>query len=162
MDSEETVGRLLAVDLGLLTGLALYGGDGRLCWYRSHNLGNTARLKRAVPSLLRGDGAPPTHLVLEGSGQLAEIWARAAEKRGLEVRLISAETWRRRLLYQRQQRSGKEAKRNADDLARRVIRWSDAPAPTSLRHDAAEAILAGLWGVLELGWLAELPGELGG
>ena len=157
MDAGETPGQLLAVDLGLRTGLALFGGDGRLCWYRSQNLGNTARLRRAVPSLLRGDGAPPTHLLLEGSGQLAELWGRAAEKRGIEVRVISAETWRERLLYQRQQRSGKEAKRNADDLARRVIQWSGAPAPTSLRHDAAEAILAGLWGVLELGWLAELP-----
>ena len=29
--------------------------------------------------------------------------------------------------------------------------------PTSLRHDAAEAILVGLWGVLSAGWLRALP-----
>ncbi len=154
--------RLLAVDLGLRTGLALFGGDGRLIWYRSHNLGTVARLKRAVPSVLRLDdaGAPPDQLVLEGPKNLADAWTRVAEKRGVPVRLIGAEAWRPALLHSRQQRSGKDAKRHADDLARRVIRWSGAAGPTSLRHDAAEAILVGLWGVLQLGWLEKLPGEL--
>ena len=154
--------RLLAVDLGLRTGLALFGGDGRLIWYRSHNLGTVARLKRAVPSLLRLDdaGAPPDQLVLEGPRNLADVWTRVAEKRGIPARVIGAETWRPVLLHSRQQRSGKDAKRSADDLARRVIRWSGAPGPTSLRHDAAEAILVGLWGVLQMGWLEALPGEL--
>ena len=46
------VSSLLAVDLGLKTGLALYGEDGKLRWYRSKNFGTTARLKRAVYSLL--------------------------------------------------------------------------------------------------------------
>ena len=50
-----------------------------------------------------------------------------------------------------------EAKRWADAGARRVIEWSGAPRPTSLRHDAAEAILVGLHAVLELGWLARSP-----
>jgi hypothetical protein len=48
----------------------------------------------------------------------------------------------------------------AADLARRVIAWSNATRPTSLRHDAADAILIGLWSVLELGWLETLPDEL--
>ena len=42
-------------------------------------------------------------------------------------------------------------------MARAVITWSDLPAPTSLRHDAAEAILIGLYGVLEQGWLEDVP-----
>ncbi len=146
------------------TGLALYGGDGRLLRYRSNNLGSTTRLRRAVPSLLRvgDDGAAPDHLVLEGPKNLADLWTRVAHRWGIEVSVINAETWREQLLYRRQQRSGKDAKRNADELARRVIRWSGAPNPTSLRHDAAEAILVGLWGVLELGWLGELPHQLRG
>ena len=52
------------------------------------------------------------------------------------------------------------AKRSAQALARRIIAWADAPRPTSLRHDAAEAIGAGLWGVLAAGWLARLPDAL--
>jgi hypothetical protein len=73
------------------------------------------------------------------------------------VRQISAETWRRLLLYAREQRSGAQAKEHATALARRIILWSEARHPTSLRDDAAEAILIGLWGALEVGWLTEFP-----
>jgi len=58
----------------------------------------------------------------------------------------------------------KEAKRTLRALlaARRVVEWSDAARPTSLRHDAAEAILIGLWGVIDVGWLPGVPKALGG
>jgi hypothetical protein len=144
---------LLAVDLGVRTGLALYGDDARLRWYRSQNFGNAARLRRAVPNLLEG----VSHLVVEGGGALAVAWAAEAETRALVVRWVSAESWRAAFLYPREQRSGEIAKRAADELARRVIEWSGAKRPTSLRHDAAEAILVGLWGVLDVGWLPALP-----
>jgi hypothetical protein len=147
---------LLAVDLGLRTGLALYGQTGKLLWYRSRNFGSTAHLRRGVRAFL--DELPElAWLVLEGGGNLAEIWQREAERRRLPVWQVSAEQWRPRLLLPRHQRRGSQAKRHADELARRVIEWSEAARPTSLRHDAAEAILIGLWGVLELGWLEELP-----
>jgi len=147
---------LLAVDLGLRTGLALYGRDGRLISYRSRNFGTAARLRRRVYSLL--DELPRLRrIVLEGGGPLAKIWEHEAQRREIIVRQISAETWRRRFFYPRQQRNGPQAKLNAADMARRVIEWSDAPRPTSLRHDAAEAILIGLWGVLDAGWLKRLP-----
>jgi hypothetical protein len=150
---------LLAVDVGLRVGLATYGRDGRLRRYRSHNFGALARLKRGAAAIL--DEHPPLEwLILEGGGPLAEAWERAAERRAIVVQPVTAETWRARLLYDREQRSGVQAKQHADDLARQVIAWSGAPRPTSLRHDAAEAILIGLWGVLEVGWLEALPPEL--
>ncbi len=152
---------LLAVDLGLKTGLVLYGRDGRLRWYRSRNFGSAERLRRAVHGLL-AELPELSRLVLEGGGPLADIWEREALRRGTSVMRISAEDWRRVLLYPRQQRNGPQAKRYAGRLARRVIEWSDAPRPTSLRHDAAEAILIGLWGVLAVGWLKELPEEIKG
>ncbi|HEU4561079.1 MAG TPA: hypothetical protein VFS20_24725, partial [Longimicrobium sp.] len=89
-----------------------------------------------------------------------DAWTREASRRGVATLRISAEDWRRILLYPREQRSGAQAKLTADGLARRVIEWSGAPRATSLRHDAAEAILIGLWGVLEVGWLAEIPPAL--
>jgi len=150
---------LLAVDLGLRSGLALYGPDGRLVEYHSRNFGNRARLKRAVPSVLKALG-PLAWLVLEGGGPVADIWEREATRRALQVLRVSAEDWREALLYAREQRSGAQAKDVADALARRVIDWSRAPRPTSLRHDAAEAILLGLWGVLEVGWLTHVPPEV--
>ena len=150
---------LLAVDLGLKTGLVLYGRDGRLRWYRSRNFGTTGRLRRRVQGLL-AELDDLAEVVLEGGGPLAEVWVHEAQRRGVSVRRISAEDWRRELLHPREQRNGSQAKRHAIELARRVIEWSDAPRPTSLRHDAAEAILIGLWGVLNVGWLGALPNEL--
>lgn len=150
---------LLAVDLGVRTGLAVYGADGRLLRYRSQNFGSAARLRRALPALLEAE-RDLAWLVMEGGGPLADAWTREAARRGLAMLQISAEDWRHDLLYPREQRSGPQAKSIADGLARRVIEWSRAPRPTSLRHDAAEAILIGFWGVLEVGWLAEMPHEL--
>ena len=150
---------LLAVDVGVRTGLACWGADARLRWYRSHNLGSAARLRRAIPGLL--DGVPDlTRLVLEGGGPLAEAWRTAGERRALEVQVVSAETWRAFFLLPREQRDGATAKQVADRLARRAITWGGAREPTSLTHDAAEAVLVGLWGVLAAGWAREVPGEL--
>jgi len=147
---------LLAVDLGLRAGFALYGDDGRLRWYRSQNFGAQSRMRQAAHSLLH-ELPDLQWLVLEGGGSLADLWRKAAEPSTVGVIQTSAEVWRQHLLYPRQQRSGTDAKQHADRLARAMIDWSGAPRPTSLRHDAAEAILIGLWGVLQVGWLAEIP-----
>jgi hypothetical protein len=150
---------LLAIDIGVKTGLALYGHDGRLLWYRSQNFGTAPRLRRGVRRML--DALPHlAWLVLEGGGPLADIWQREAMRRHIPVRQISAEAWRRQFLYAREQRSGAQAKERATELARRIIIWSGARRPTSLRDDAAEAILIGLWGALEVGWLAQIPAAM--
>ena len=149
---------LLAVDVGVRTGLALYGDDGRLRWYRSHNLGSIARLRRAAPAFISEYGA--TVVVAEGGGSVADVWEAACDRLGVDYIRVSAERWRAELLLARDQRTGEDAKRTASAIARRVIEWSGAPRPTSLRHDAAEAILVGLWGVVRLGWLPAIPREL--
>lgn len=159
MNDELYMGSLLAVDLGLKTGLALYGQDGRLCWYRSKNYGSAARLRRGAQSLLTG--IPDLSLlVLEGGGQLAAIWEREAGRLQIPIRQINAEKWRQKLLYPREQTTGPRAKHYAGDLARRTIIWSGMSRSLALRHDTAEAILTGLWAVLEIGWLKKLPDEL--
>ncbi len=119
---------LLAVDLGLRTGLALYGRDGRLVSYRSQNLGTRARLRRAAGSVL-GDHTDVERLVLEGGGDIADIWRKAGERTGLAVRVVDAGQWRRLLLLPREQRTGADAKSAADGLARSVIAWSGAARP---------------------------------
>jgi hypothetical protein len=156
---ENSMASLLAVDLGVRTGLALYGRDGKLRWYRSRNFGTIQRLRRGVSAVLDGI-SDIILLVIEGGGELAEIWEREATRRSVPVIKINAELWRKEFLYPREQRSGAEAKQKAGRMARRVIIWSGVRKPTSLRHDTAEAILAGLWGVMDAGWLESLPPEL--
>lgn len=81
---------LLAVDIGLRTGLALFGRDGRLVWYRSQHFANRSTLKRGVYGLF-GSIEPLDRIVLEGGGPIAEVWRREAERRGIVVRVIGAE-----------------------------------------------------------------------
>jgi hypothetical protein len=150
---------ILAVDLGLKTGIALFGDDGKLRLYRSKNFGTTTRLKRAVYGILK-EIPDLVMLVIEGGGNIAEIWENEAQKRGIAVHRITAEDWRKPLLYSREQRTGAMAKERAAHLAEAVIAWSGLKRPTAPRHDAAEAILIGLWSVLTLGWLDRLPPEI--
>ncbi len=152
-------GKLLAVDAGLRTGLAVYARNGHLLCYRSHHLGKTSTLRRAAARLI-AEFQPLSWLIVEGGGPQADVWIHLAERTGIEVRAVAAERWRAELLHARQQRNGHDAKRAAGDLARRVIAWSEAKNPTSLRHDAAEAILIGLWGLRTVGWLQAFPTEL--
>ena len=150
---------LIAVDVGVRTGLACYGDDGHLRWYRSQNYGNLARLRRALPRVLE-ETPDLARVVLEGGGPVAEAWTLEAERRGIAVQQVSAERWRALFLLPREQRSGVQAKEVAGRLARRVIEWSGARRPTSLTHDAAEAILIGWWGVLSAGWLRQVPEDI--
>lgn len=146
----------MAVDAGLRAGIAVFGSDGRLERYRSTNFGTPKRLRSGVVSVLR-DVGELARVVVEGGGPVAEPWLREAERRGIPAMPVQAGVWREILLLPRDRRSGAAAKAQADVLAREVIAWSGAPRPTSLRHDAAEAILVGLWAVHEAGWLPVLP-----
>ena len=147
---------LLAVDVGLHTGLALFDSEAQLLWYRSHHLASPTKLKRLASKLLR-ESPRPTQLFLEGSGQLAAIWQQEADKLAIHSVQIHAQQWRSQLFHDRQHRSGAQAKREAAGLARQVITQLGNKQPTSLRHDTAEAVLVGLYGLLQLGWLESWP-----
>ncbi len=152
---------LLAVDLGLRTGLAVYGRDGRLLRYRSTRFPSVGALKCALPRVM--DEAPAiAWLVCEGDQHLAAIWSKLADKRGARVLWTSAERWRTALLEPTERQDAERAKEAAGRLARRVIAQAGARRPTSLTHDVAEAILIGLWGLVEVGWIAEVPRDLRG
>ena len=148
---------LLAVDMGLRTGLAIFGPDGRLVSYRSKHFGSLSELRKGVGTILR-ESPPLGWIWLEGGGDIAEVWEKQAAHRGIDFRQVHAADWRKSLMLPRQQRSGEIAKREADGLARRVIAWSGAPKPKSdLRHDTAEAILIGIHGAIEVNLLDRVP-----
>lgn len=148
------------MDLGLRSGLAVFGRDGSLLRYRSTHFPTVGALKRALPRVL--DEAPGlSWLVCEGDRHYASLWARLAEKRGAQILWASAETWRAVMLAPGERADGVRAKASAERLARQVIALSGAKRPTSLTHDVAEAIVIGLWGALEVGWISALPAGLG-
>jgi hypothetical protein len=135
---------LLSIDLGLRCGWATFDGEGRLIAYGSRHFGNRTALRKAIPQIL--DEFPQLRcIVIEGGGDLFVPWQKEAIRRGIDVRQVMGEEWRRQILLPRQQTNGKDAKAAADGAAREVIERAGAKRPTSLRHDAAEAILVGTW-----------------
>ena len=103
--------RLLAIDLGLRTGLAVYGRDGKLVWYRSRNYGNKTRLRKAARSVIEEAGT--VHVVaIEGGGDIALPWVHEIERRDIELIQVQAESWRKDLLLSRHQRNGPQAKKH--------------------------------------------------
>lgn len=135
---------LLAVDLGMKLGLAWFGEDGRLVRARSTRFPNRATLKRALPAIWE-EMPGVTHVVLEGGGDLADLWRKSALKHGLSTETITAEEWRQEVLAPSQMRSGKQAKAVAEEMALQIARDSDVPPKTELGNDTAEAILFGDW-----------------
>ena len=145
---------LLAVDLGVKTGMALYHSDGRLLWYRSQNFGNSARLRKAIPGILNRD-EELRYLVVEGGGPLLKIWQQEAERKNIELIKTMAHEWRQEIFYSREHRKGVQAKHNSISYAKRVIAKLSSSGVTSLTDDAAEAILTGLWAMHKIGWIKD-------
>ena len=145
MDERDSAAvRLLSIDLGLRCGWAAFDETGRLLGYGSRHFGTRAALRKAVPQIL----SPYPHLlrlVVEGGGDLFVPWKKEAARRGIAVRQVMGEQWRASVLPPSARRTGEVAKAAAEELAREVIERSGAKRPTSLRHDAAEAILVGVW-----------------
>lgn len=125
--------------------------------YHAQHYGNRDQLKRAVWGIMSGGDAPLEVLIMEGDRGLGALFAKLGHKWGVEVVFTDAHVWRPSLMDPKRRRSGEDAKAYADRLARAVITASGAPEPTALRHDAAEAILVGLWGVLARDWLDATP-----
>jgi len=143
---------MLSVDLGVKTGLALYSSEPRLIWYRSQNYGNKSRLKSDIYNILNHNPGI-RHLIVEGGGDLAKLWLSEANKRNITCRQIYAEDWRKDLFNQYQVKDGLKAKQSALKAVNDIIRKMHGPKPTSMVHDAAEAILIGYWGIGKLGWV---------
>lgn len=137
----------------------MFAADGRLVSVTSRNLGRRGRVGAWATALRRELGRVDA-LVLEGDRSLVPAWRRTFEPRGTEVVLVEAERWRQALLHPRERRDARAAKSAARELAAvAVAQLSDLPA-SQLRHDAAEAVLIGLWGLKELGWIAAYPSGL--
>ncbi len=129
---------LLAVDLGLTTGLALYGRDGRVRWYRSRHLANHSTLRRAARSLLGEPGL--CSLWVEGGGALANVWTVEAARLGIPVTQVTAEAWRAELLLEPRpayRPDGQGPRHSAGSPGHRMVRPT-APHGAASRHGRSD------------------------
>lgn len=144
---------ILAIDAGLTCGMAAFAlTDGRLLWYRSQNFGSFPRLRRGAPAILTATQGVVL-MVVEGGGNIADPWLKAATHLGIMATNVPAERWRSDMLLPRQQRSGVVAKQHAQKQARQHINQHADQRSKSLRHDTAEAILLGEWAISRLSHL---------
>lgn len=148
--------RLIAVDLGLRTGVACFGADGTLRYARARRFANRTRLRAAIPSLLTGEG-PLAWVVVEGDPALARLWTRAAERLGAQTLRVAPHVWRDALLLPRERRSGQDAKSAALRDAQRLLADAGRSPVVPLKHDAAEAALIGLWALSQVTWPSASP-----
>ncbi|MCK5805017.1 MAG: hypothetical protein KAI66_19440 [Lentisphaeria bacterium] len=114
LDGEKTCGvtGVLAVDAGLRMGLAYFGVDGRLTWYRSQHAANRSVLRRVAHTVL-GELPEGVVFAIEGGGPPAEVWLAEARRRRIRTMQLPAEQWRADLLLPREQRTGAGAKKVA-------------------------------------------------
>jgi len=144
---------LLAIDLGVRTGWASYNDSGFLSGFGSHNYGSAGRLKKAVYPFLK-QFKNLEFLIIEGGGKLSKYWEYVATQNSIEVIQTHAHVWRKELFLQKNITYSYKMKKHAERTAREIIEKSNLSQPKDLKHDAAEAILIGFWGCLQIGWLA--------
>lgn len=145
---------LLAVDLGVKTGYALYSDEGKILRYHSHNFGNAQRLKRGVYGILKSF-ENLQYLYLEGGGKLEKYWIKEAVKLDVKVIQLHAHDWRNEIYpAMKQQDKTKQTKIFAEKKAYEILSKQNAPTPSSLTHDVAEAIIIGYYGCLQQGWIS--------
>ncbi|MBW6490275.1 MAG: hypothetical protein K0B15_03660 [Lentimicrobium sp.] len=152
----DTLKYLLAVDAGIRTGLALFDRTGKLVWYRSHNMGSISSLRKAVYTIINSVDCLD-YLVVEGGGPITSVWLNTASKLGIKTLQTDAGIWRKELLFKRRFRNSGIAKESAIQLANQIIHLSEAPSYNPPTHDAAEAILIGLWGCKKINWIEKYP-----
>jgi len=95
--------------------------------------------------------------VIEGSKIFGRPWFHWANKLNVPCYYVEPYIWREKFFGKKEMKS-QEAKKRAIVYAKNIIISSGLSSPKSLNHNAAEAILIGLWGVLNF---TEKEGVLG-
>jgi hypothetical protein len=169
-------GMLLAIDLGLKSGVALFSSAGKLLRYEQF-LFNKDDIQVRTKSLLKeweqdareavanGETAPfptrITHVAIEGADSyLLRAWMDAADD--LCILRVSPDEWRAELLLEKERSSGSNAKAASRLIARQVVAdfglmsQHQGKFPT----DVAEAVCLGLYVSGKLGWIQRDGGSI--
>jgi hypothetical protein len=171
-ESTNTKQLLVAVDLGLRTGLALYSEEGRLLEYQNAIYGSAEELRVGCLALLAEWEAKYqqavdeddevisyriSHVALEGADvALKALWRDMIHDHlnDAHILLVKPEEWRADLLLSKEKASGEAAKEASRLIARQLVadyggRLHKGKFPT----DVAEAVLLGYHVSRRLGWL---------
>jgi hypothetical protein len=153
-DSNESEHRcLLAVDLGLRTGTAVFDRNGSVVAVDTWRFHDPESLDLGLKEILTAHNI--THVVIEGEDRkLFYIWRRAIEKfEGVHLARVVADDWRRMLLSKKEMRDARKAKSAAGLIAKQVLKDNEDLRDKKLSSDAAEALLVGRYAVRVLGWI---------
>jgi Icc-related predicted phosphoesterase len=143
---------LLAVDLGLRTGTAVFNSSGAVLAVDSWRFKDHDDLDQGLQQLLSSHDI--THVVIEGEDRkLFSIWRRAIERlEGVQLARVVADDWRRMLLSRKEMRDARKAKNAAGMIAKQILKGNEELHGKKLSSDASEALLVGCYAVRVLGW----------
>lgn len=143
---------LLAVDLGLRTGVSLFDSTGQVTRCEHFHFDSTDDLVCGAKRILSEWGSV-SHIAIEGMDPpLAEAWIRAAGgcENQPQVLSVKPEQWRLDLLTSDERKSGESSKATSVVLAQSIL--PDPLKEISLSDDLAESLLLGLHVSRRLGW----------
>jgi Icc-related predicted phosphoesterase len=155
--SSSESGCLLAVDLGLRTGTAVFDRNGTILAVDTWHFRDHDALRKGLQNLFETHNI--SHVVIEGEdGKLFGTWRQAVERLDQSVHLarVIADDWRRVLLTNKERRDARKAKSAAGLIAKQLLvlqNSSSVPVTKKLSADAAEALLVGHYSVRLLGWV---------
>lgn len=157
---------LMAVDLGLRTGVCLLDQQGRILQYAQFHYDTTDALCKGAEKLLkewqeeynRVNGAYISHLAIEGSDPpVLDAWRTAASKlrRPPAILYVRPEEWRSDMLSHADQQSGALAKEASERLAEALLHQQEQDSGGAVATDVAESILLGVHVARRLGWVTK-------
>ena len=173
---------LLAVDLGLRTGFALYNDEGQLLTYENVEFGSPQELEEGALHRIREweaqfkplpneKDAKPTarisHIAIEGADvELRQVWREICSQSDSDdntdhaaaprqLLLVRPEEWRADLLSSKEKRSGQKSKEAARLIARQVVADFGVCGihQGKFPTDVAEAVCLGYHVSRRLGWI---------
>jgi predicted phosphodiesterase len=158
---------LLAVDLGLKTGLSLFNDEGKLLRFDNFQFESPQQLLRAAKSVLstweedvketddRGRRWKISKIAIEGGDPpLRDAWHEAADGR-CSILHVRPEEWRADLLLTKEKMDGEKAKSASRLIARQIVSdYGDFNFDGKFQTDMAESILLGLHVARRLGWIS--------
>jgi hypothetical protein len=154
---------LMAVDLGLKSGVSLFNSNGQLIRYEQF-LFDRGTLEETIPRMIQeweseaGEDWSVTHLAIEGGDTaLLNMWERATPN--LSTLRVRPEEWRAEMLTKKESQDGASAKAASRLIARQVVEdFGIMDQHEGKFHtDVAEAVLLGMHVARRLGWIEREP-----